>query len=42
VTAGTVALRSREAGDLPPMSVAEMTERLVKEALPPRFVHAQN
>jgi threonyl-tRNA synthetase len=42
VTAGTVALRSREAGDLPPMTVAEMTERLVKEALPPRVVHAQN
>jgi threonyl-tRNA synthetase len=42
VTGGTVALRSREAGDLPPMTVAEVVERLVKEALPPRVTHKQN
>jgi threonyl-tRNA synthetase len=42
VTGGTVALRSREAGDLPPMSVAEFVERLVKEALPPRVTQKQN
>jgi threonyl-tRNA synthetase len=42
VTGGTVALRSRELGDLPPMSVAELVERLVKEALPPRVTHKQN
>ncbi|HVY25514.1 MAG TPA: threonine--tRNA ligase [Polyangiaceae bacterium] len=42
VTAGTLALRSREEGDLPPMSVAEATERLVKEALPPRVTQKQN
>jgi threonyl-tRNA synthetase len=42
VTGGTVALRSREEGDLPPMSVAELTERLVKEALPPRVTQKQN
>jgi threonyl-tRNA synthetase len=42
VTGGTVAVRSREAGDLPPMSVVEFTERLVKEALPPRVTHKQN
>jgi threonyl-tRNA synthetase len=42
VTGGTVALRSREAGDLPPMSVAEFVERLAKEALPPRVTQKQN
>ncbi|MES1183738.1 MAG: threonine--tRNA ligase [Myxococcales bacterium] len=42
VTGGTLSLRSREAGDLPPMSVAEFTERLVKEALPPRVTQKQN
>jgi threonyl-tRNA synthetase len=42
VTGGTVALRSREAGDLPPMTVAELVERLVKEALPPRVTQKQN
>jgi threonyl-tRNA synthetase len=42
VTAGTLALRSREEGDLPPMSVAEFTERLSKEALPPRVTQKQN
>ncbi len=42
VTGGTVALRSREEGDLPPMTVAELTERLVKEALPPRVTQKQN
>ncbi len=42
VTGGTVALRSREDGDLPPMTVAELTERLVKEALPPRVTQKQN
>jgi threonyl-tRNA synthetase len=42
VTGGTVAVRSREAGDLPPMSVAELSERLVKEALPPRVTQKQN
>jgi threonyl-tRNA synthetase len=42
VTGGTVALRSREDGDLPPMTVAEFTERLVKEALPPRVTQKQN
>jgi threonyl-tRNA synthetase len=42
VTGGTVALRSREAGDLPPMSVAEFVERLSKEALPPRVSQKQN
>jgi threonyl-tRNA synthetase len=42
VTGGTVSLRSREAGDLPPMSVAEFAERLVKEAQPPRVTQKQN
>ena len=42
VTSGTVALRSREAGDLPPMSVAELMERVSKEALPPRVTQKQN
>jgi threonyl-tRNA synthetase len=42
VTAGTVALRSRELGDLPPMTVAEFIERLSKEALPPRVTQKQN
>jgi threonyl-tRNA synthetase len=42
VTGGTVALRSREEGDLPPMSVAEFIERLSKEALPPRVTQKQN
>jgi threonyl-tRNA synthetase len=42
VTAGTLSLRSREQGDLPPMSVAEFAERLGKEALPPRFAQKQN
>src|SRR5688572_6669518 len=42
VTGGTVALRSREEGDLPPLSVAEVAERLVKEALPPRVTRKQN
>jgi len=42
VTGGTVAVRSREAGDLPPMSVAEFAERLVKEAQPPRVTQKQN
>ena len=42
VTSGSVALRSREAGDLPPMSVAEFVERLAKEALPPRVTQKQN
>jgi threonyl-tRNA synthetase len=42
VTGGTVALRSREEGDLPPLSVAEVAERLVKEALPPRVTQKQN
>jgi threonyl-tRNA synthetase len=42
VTGGTVALRSRETGDLPPMTVAELAERLVKEALPPRVTQKQN
>lgn len=42
VTGGTLALRSREEGDLPPMSVADVTERLVKEALPPRVTQKQN
>jgi threonyl-tRNA synthetase len=42
VTGNTVSLRSREQGDLPPMSVAEFTERLVKEALPPRVTQKQN
>src|SRR6478752_1191204 len=38
VTGGTLSLRSREQGDLPPMTVAEFTERLTKEALPPRVM----
>jgi threonyl-tRNA synthetase len=42
VTSGTVALRSREEGDLPPMPVAELVERLSKEALPPRVTRKQN
>jgi threonyl-tRNA synthetase len=42
VTGGTLALRSREEGDLPPLSVADVTERLVKEALPPRVTQKQN
>jgi threonyl-tRNA synthetase len=42
VAAGTLSLRSREQGDLPPMSVAEFAERLGKEALPPRFAQKQN
>ena len=42
VTGGTLALRSREEGDLPPMPVAEVTARLVKEALPPRVTQKQN
>jgi threonyl-tRNA synthetase len=42
VTSGTVSLRSREAGDLPPMSVTEFAERLVKEAHPPRVTQKQN
>jgi threonyl-tRNA synthetase len=42
VTSGTVSLRSREAGDLPPMSVADFVERLVKEAQPPRVTQKQN
>jgi threonyl-tRNA synthetase len=42
VTNGSVALRSREEGDLPPMSVAEFAERLSKEALPPRVTQKQN
>jgi threonyl-tRNA synthetase len=42
VTEGTLSLRSRELGDLPPMSVAEFTERLAKEALPPRVTQKQN
>jgi threonyl-tRNA synthetase len=42
VTSGTVALRSREEGDLPPMTVAEFIERLSKEALPPRVTRKQN
>jgi threonyl-tRNA synthetase len=42
VTSGTVALRSREEGDLPPMTVAEFIERLSKEALPPRVTRQQN
>jgi threonyl-tRNA synthetase len=42
VTGGTVALRSREQGDLPPMTVAELAERLSKEALPPRVTQTQN
>ncbi len=42
VTSGTIALRSREEGDLPPMSVGAVVERLVKEALPPRVTRKQN
>ncbi len=42
VTSNTVALRSREEGDLPPLAVAELAERLVKEALPPRVTRKQN
>ena len=42
VTGGTLSLRSREQGDLPPMTVAEFTERLTKEALPPRVTQKQN
>jgi threonyl-tRNA synthetase len=42
VSGGTVTLRSREEGDLPPMSVAEFIERLSKEALPPRVTRKQN
>lgn len=42
VAAGTLALRSREQGDLPPMPVADFVERLRKEALPPRVKRAQN
>jgi threonyl-tRNA synthetase len=42
VTGGTLALRSREEGDLPAMSVAQVIERLVKEALPPRVTQKQN
>lgn len=42
VTGGTVAVRSRELGDLPPMTVAEFVERLSKEALPPRVTQKQN
>ncbi|HEY6081204.1 MAG TPA: threonine--tRNA ligase [Polyangiaceae bacterium] len=42
VTDGTVSLRSREVGDLPAMRVAELAERLRKEALPPRVTQKQN
>jgi len=42
VTEGTLSLRSRELGDLPPMSVADFIERLTKEALPPRVTQKQN
>jgi threonyl-tRNA synthetase len=42
VTDGTVSLRSREEGDLPPMSVADLGQRLSKEALPPRVTQKQN
>jgi threonyl-tRNA synthetase len=42
VTGGTVALRARDEGDLPPMPVAELVARLVKEALPPRVTQKQN
>jgi len=34
---GTVAPREREQGELPPMSVAELCERLVSESRPPRL-----
>jgi threonyl-tRNA synthetase len=42
VTGGLVALRSREEGDLPPLSVSDFIERLAKEALPPRVTQKQN
>ncbi len=42
MTSGTLAVRSREEGDLPPLSVADFTERLLKEALPPRVTQKQN
>jgi threonyl-tRNA synthetase len=42
VTAGTLSLRSREAGDLPPMSVAQFAEQLGREAQPPRVTQKQN
>lgn len=42
VTASTISLRSRDQGDLPPMTVTELGERLSKEALPPRVTQKQN
>lgn len=42
VTGGTLSLRSRELGDLPPISVGEFAEKLAKEALPPRVTQTQN
>jgi threonyl-tRNA synthetase len=42
VTAGTLSLRSREAGDLPAMSVAQFAEQLSLEAQPPRVTQKQN
>jgi threonyl-tRNA synthetase len=42
VTAGTLSLRSREAGDLPAMSVTQFAEQLSREAQPPRVTQKQN
>jgi threonyl-tRNA synthetase len=40
--AGTLSVRSREAGDLPAMSVAQFAEQLSREAQPPRVAQMQN
>jgi threonyl-tRNA synthetase len=40
--AGTLSVRSREAGDLPAMSVAQFAEQLSREAQPPRVTRMQN
>jgi threonyl-tRNA synthetase len=41
-TTGTVSVRSREAGDLPAMSVTQFAEQLSREAQPPRVTQTQN
>jgi threonyl-tRNA synthetase len=41
MAAGTVTPRSREAGDLPAITVQEFAERLVEEARPPRIQQRQ-
>jgi threonyl-tRNA synthetase len=40
--AGTLSVRSREAGDLPAMSVAQFAEQLSREAQPPRVAQRQD